>query len=83
MPYITQEERPRCDKVVRAMVDAGIKADGDLNYILFKFFKYYVPLTYGNTKNYCAELNECAIEIRRKFLANYEDEKERQNGKIM
>ena len=82
MPYIKQGARPRCDVVVEAMVKARVRADGDLNYILFKFFKENVELTYGKTKNFCAELNECAREIRRRFLSGYEDVKIIENGDV-
>ena len=82
MPYIKQENRPTMDKVVDAMVEAGVKANGDLNYILFKFAKYHVPESYNNYKNFMGELNEAAEEIRRKLLAPYEEQKELENGKI-
>ncbi len=82
MPYIKQESRPKMDKVVQAMVTAGVKADGDLNYILHKFCKYYVSPSYNNYKNFCGELNECATEIRRRMTGRYEDTKIRENGDL-
>ena len=82
MPYIKQEDRPRCDTVVKAMLDAEIKADGDLNYTLFKYCKHFYPHSYNNLKNFCGELRQCATEIERKILAPYEDEKEVENGAV-
>ncbi len=42
MPYIKQEERARCNSVVNQMTESGVKANGDLNYILFKYCKEHV-----------------------------------------
>lgn len=80
MPYIKQEVRPLMDRVVEAMVKAGVTANGDLNYILYSFCKYYVPESYNNYKNFCGELRQCATEIERRILASYEDKKIKENG---
>ena len=56
MPYVIQEKRPRLNNIVNLMEAAGVKADGDLNYILFKFCKYNVPKSYNSIKNFNAEL---------------------------
>ena len=82
MPYIKQENRPAMDKVVDAMVEAGVKVNGDLNYILFKFCKYHTTPSYNNYKNFCGELNECVVEIRRRFTGPYESAKEEENGDV-
>ncbi len=80
MPYIKQESRPTMDKVVEAMVEAGVQANGDLNYILYKFCKDSILPSYNNYKNFCGELNECAAEIRRRMTGPYEDLKIVENG---
>jgi len=82
MPYIKQERRPQMDAVVDEMAAQVVKADGDLNYILYKFCKYHVDPSYNNYKNFCGELRQCATEIERKLLARYEDQKEEENGKV-
>ena len=82
MPFVIKEKRPNLDKVYQAMIDAGIKADGDLNYVLYKFVKYQITEGYGNYKNYMAELNECAEQIRNDFLVPYEKRKEFENGGV-
>lgn len=91
MPYIKNEitrknskitRRKEMDKIVNLMVQKGVRADGDLNYVLFKFCKYNIVPSYNNLKNFCGELNECVVEIRRKLLAPYEDLKERENGEV-
>ena len=82
MPYITQKRRTEVIDVYSTMIKSNIKADGDLNYILFKYCKDKITPSYNNYKNYCAELRECATEIERKLLAPYEDKKEQENGTV-
>jgi len=82
MPYVVKEKRPDLDKIVDLMGSKGISADGDLNYVLFKYCKDYVKPSYNNYKNFLGELNECAEEIRRRFLAPYEDKKKEENGDV-
>jgi len=82
MPYVKQERRPDLNKVVIAMSEASVKADGDLNYILYRFCKYHVTPGYNNYKNFLGELNEAAEEIRRRLLAPYEDKKIEENGDV-
>ncbi len=82
MPFVPEEKRPQLDKVYQAMVDAGINADGDLNYILYKFCKYQVIQSYNSYKNYHGELLECAAQCRSDFLLPYERVKEDENGPV-
>jgi len=83
MPYIKQEARPVMDKVVDAMVKAGVVANGDLNYILYKFCKYHIYPSYNNFKNYCGELRQCVTEIERRLLGPHEDDASKRNGDIV
>lgn len=80
MPYIKNREKP--DRVVKAMIDAEVSANGDLNYILFKYCKYQIIPSYNTLKNYCGELRQCATEIERKIIAPYEEKKEKENGSV-
>ena len=82
MPYIKPVKRPEFDPIVALMKALRVKADGDLNYILFKFCKYHYPHSYNSLKNYCGELRQCATEIEREILAPYEEEKKKENGEI-
>lgn len=82
MPYIKQSERPRCDLVIEQMQESDIKANGDLNYILFKYCKENIQPSYNNYKNYIGELQETVAEIRRRLLAPYEDTKIEENGDV-
>jgi hypothetical protein len=82
MPYIKQERREDCNYVVDMMKAIKVKANGDLNYILFKFCKNDIEPSYNNYKNFCGELRQCATEIERKILAPYEDQKIKENGDV-
>ena len=86
MPYIKRSRRPELDKVVEFMAKADINADGDLNYILFKYFKDHIymkgKMSYNTCRNYRAELLEARDEIGRRFLAGYEDRKKEENGDV-
>ena len=81
MPYIKQDRRHELAPVLNAMCQADVKADGDLNYILFAYAKT-VCFNYNGFKNYLGELAEAGAEIRRRLLAPYEDSKMRGNGDI-
>lgn len=82
MPYVAQSRRPELDKVVRAMADARVCADGDLNYILYAYCVRHVPKSYEDLKNLRAELREAADEIGRRLLAPYENKKIQDNGDV-
>jgi hypothetical protein len=82
MPYVKQERRPYLDQVVDLMNILGVQANGDLNYILYKYCKDFIDPRYNNFKNYIGELHECAHEIRRRQLGPYEDSKIVENGDV-
>lgn len=82
MPYVKQERRKELDFIIDCMKQANITADGDLNYILYKFCKDVVKPSYNNYKNFCGELHQCATEIERRLLGPYEDTKIKENGDI-
>ena len=81
MPYVKQERRDTLDKIVDHMAD-HLLVDGDLNYVLYAFCRRHVMPSYNNYKNYIGELTETAAEIRRRILAEYEDEKIFENGDV-
>ena len=82
MPYVNRDKREWLDLIVAHMRDEEIKADGDLNYILYAYCKRCIEPSYGNYKNYCGELRQCATEIERRLLGPYEDKKKDENGDV-
>jgi hypothetical protein len=82
MPYIDPKDRPKMDKVVDFMIKNNVTPNGKLNYVLYSFCKRTVNPSYNNYKNYRAELNECANEIKRRMMDEYENQKIIQNGDV-
>lgn len=82
IPYIKQEDRKVMDMIVKMMGDADVRANGDLNYVLFAFCKRHVDLNYNSLKNYIGELRQCATEIERRILGPYEDDKIKTNKDV-
>ena len=80
MPYVEEFKREYLDTVVKNL--SSLKADGDLNYVLFALCKRHVKPSYNNYKNFCGELRQCVTEIERRILAPYEDEKIKENGDV-
>lgn len=83
MPYVAQEKRRELDKLIKIMLDDYmIRANGDLNYVLYAYCKRHITPSYNNYKSFIGELNECAREIGRRLLAEYEDKKRDENGDV-
>jgi len=86
------------DKLVELIIAMGVQANGDLNYILYKYCLVTVSPSYNNYKRFIGgledaaanttcreyrwELRECAAEIRRRLLGPYEDTKIAENGDV-
>lgn len=70
------------DKIVALMKELEVKADGDLNYVLFKFCRQCVKPSYNLYKNFIGELRQTAAEIERRLLGPYEDQKIKENGDV-
>jgi len=82
VPYIKNIRRKDMEEIVDLMVSKGVLADGDLNYVLYKFCKENVKPGYNNYKNFCGELRQSATEIERRILASYENQKILENGDV-
>lgn len=83
MPFIkSKERRKELDKVVDVMAKVEVKADGDLNYILYKYCKYIISAGYNSYKNFLGELHECECQCRQDFLIPYEIVKKNENGDV-
>ena len=82
MPYIKQDRRTELANIIEEMIFEDVKADGDLNYILYAFCKRHIKPSYNNYKNFCGELRQCATEIERRLLGPYENEKIIENGDV-
>ncbi len=64
--------------IVDLMALKKVEANGDLNYILFKYCKYHT----GNRERFIRVLLRCANKIEKELLGPYEDEKIKENGDV-
>ena len=83
MPYITKICRTELDECVETYYPF-LKPDGRLNYFLAKLFKKLMrrKMSYRNAKEFVAELEMAKMEIYRRWIAPYEDEKKDINGDV-
>jgi len=85
MPYIpNKNDRAELNEIID---DAkySLAPDGRLNYFLFKLMLARRGIegeSYQFYKNYRAELQECAAEIKRRHMDPYEDRKKEENGDV-
>ncbi len=87
MPYITQEERPKYDKLLIELIEV-LKAlpvesvDGNLNYVVTRIIKEVYPLRYFHINRAMGVLECIKQEFYRRVAAPYEDTKIEQNGDV-
>jgi len=77
-----KKRRKEMDQIIQLMQELKVSADGDLNYLLYKFCRTNVGPSYNNYKNFVGELDCCMREIYRRLIAQYEDEKIIENGDV-
>jgi len=88
MPYVKQEQRERLNWIVDNLAsELGVYGvTGNLNYVLYKLFKKLKKLGYINNyetfSRFIAELECNKLELYRRELAPYEDEKIEENGDV-
>ncbi len=74
MPYIKQAERPALDPLVEAMGRA-IVTPGQFAYVVYAWFKRHVSRNFFSFALYVGALVLVLLEIYRRIIAGYEDEK--------
>ncbi len=83
MPYIKQEKREQLRTLVNVLngtfYDMGVT--GNLNYILYRVAKEHCH-NYASFAAFIGELESAKLEIYRKLIAPYEEQKESENGSI-
>jgi hypothetical protein len=68
--------------IAREMKKAKLKINGDLNYVIFKFFKDNHAPSIREIGTVCTELRAAATQIDREILGPYEDTKITENGDV-
>lgn len=87
MPYIKKQEREKWGSIIEDVVGklkniSDDKIDGELNYLITSILKKTYSPKYFNY-NRAIGLIECIKqEFYRKVIADYEDEKEKENGVV-
>ena len=84
MPYIKPDARHTFESHIQNLA-ADAENAGDLNYIITKMLHLYIKkkgLRYANCNEVIGMLECCKIELYRKVVANYEDEKTKENGGV-
>lgn len=85
MPYIKQEDRSRLDPLVKAMEDAEIRTPGELNYLLTMLTHRFLnqkPESYQGYNDCIGALEGAKLELYRRHVASYENEKIQENGDV-
>ena len=84
IPYI-KEGRSEIDDIVDVHA-YHLKCDGHLNYFICKLFLKLMRInggmSYAKAKEFIGELEMAKMELYRKWIGKYEDEKEATNGSI-
>lgn len=90
MPYIKQEKRRTLDLIHQRLelmgfdVTGGLEI-GDINYIITNILRLYISIK-GKKYSTCNDLVgvlDCAkMELYRRIIAPYEDEKIKENGDV-
>ena len=83
MPYITKSNRKTIDECIDTYYPF-IKPDGRLNYFLAKLFLKFrrQGMSYKTAKEFIGELEMAKIEIYRRWIVPYENDKQYENGDV-
>lgn len=87
MPYIKEKERNRLDNPIRGILFAlqdtkPEEIDGKMNYIITRLIHNLYGINYFHL-NKAIGMLECAkLELYRRIVAPYEDEKIKENGDV-
>ena len=92
MPYIEDHERRYYDDAIKGFVDnlniegmCGLYPAGHLNYIISEIIKQTLDrqgLRYQTANSVMGALECCKLELYRRVIAPYEDEKIESNGDV-
>jgi len=97
MPYIKHEDRDKIDPLIDALVDAikghcddagmltesGDNLDGILNYCFFRICTNMYPASYHWYNRMIGMMECCKLELYRRVVSKYEDEKINSNGDVI
>ena len=85
MPYITQQDRGNFMWIRQAIEDSPPETAGEIQYLIALIihqFIYNKGLNYQNCNDVMGALSGANMEFYRRFVAEYEDSKIRDNGDV-
>jgi len=87
MPYIPKKQRPELDKKMDALIEhlsqlPFEEQDGALNYTFTRMIKKIYPIRYRHLNRALGVLSAVTLELYRRVVGPYEDEKITENGDV-
>lgn len=87
MPYIKTSERPAIDKLLDPLIVhlqslPETDQDGSLNYSITKIIKHLYPQKYFHFNRALGVLSAVSLELYRKIIGPYEEQKISENGNV-
>lgn len=85
MPYIKQDDRERLKPLVDCMEVTEIRTPGELNYLLTLLTHRFLnqkPESYQGYNDCIGALEGAKLELYRRHIASYEDDKIKENGDV-
>ena len=85
MPYIKQQDRDKFGTFVASMTSLNINSPGELNYLITMLTHRYLnmsPESYQMYNNALGALEGAKLELYRRHIAIYENEKIKENGDV-
>lgn len=85
MPYIKKKDRAKFQQSLEEIWEVGIKNPGELNYIFTCLSKIYLNnkgIKYQHFNDIIGALEGAKLEMYRRQLSTYEDEKIQKNGDV-
>lgn len=87
MPYVTDESKTKCEKVINEFNLLNNVSEGELNYLITKIVNNFLmkkasPPGYTQLNSVIGVLESSKLEFYRRAVAAYEDEKKEQNGDV-
>ncbi len=86
MPYILKEKREIFEQEINnlkiKLEQDKENVEGNLNYIFTKLILSMKPRNYKEMNAMIGALESCKLELYRKYISPYEDEKAKENGEV-
>lgn len=85
MPYIKEEDRTRFMWIEQAIEDSPPETAGEIQYLIAVMIHHYIKyggLNYQQCNDVMGALTGAQLEFYRRFVAEYEDSKIRENGDV-